>query len=207
MRTTLLASLALMAATPAFGQESESDAEPTEQATPGSEGDDAADPSTDDPAAPEETGPEASEPEPEASSAPAPPSTPSKEAVEDAMKSILEEAAVTEPEPEPEIEAEIEAEPTPPRVAHGAAVDRPADRVGKKPNQALLYTAGGLAAATAVTYGLAVNSYAEAFSRQPRPYEDFDRIRQRTNTLTAISGGLAAATLGTGISAFVVGEF
>lgn len=193
MRTALPLAALLFSALPAWAQDGD---EAPEAGGPAIE---AAEEEPDAPA-----GESAAETEPEAGAEGEPPEGPAAEDQgAEGERAEGEPADVDQPAPS---EPETAVQPAPSeRIAHGA--EAPAARVGRKPNKPLLYTAGGLAAATAVTYGLAYQGYAQAFVSEDRPYEDFDRIRTRTNTLTVVSGGLAAATLGTGVAAFVVGEF
>ncbi|TNE90892.1 MAG: hypothetical protein EP330_07185 [Deltaproteobacteria bacterium] len=165
-------------------------------------------------------------PAPDAAEAPAPDApaadAPRESATSEEAEAATEESAEAPPtddavedepaEDEPAEEAaEAPAPPMPtsapapePKVAHGTT---PAEKVGRPPNKPLLYAAAGLGAATVVTYGLAAASYNDTFREQNRDYENFPTARKRTNALTAVSGGLAIATLGVGTTAFIVGEF
>lgn len=124
-----------------------------------------------------------------------------------APEANLEGAAATTPEPAP---TETSSPPPMPsvEVAHGATDGAAVpERVRTGPNKALLSVGGALAAGAAVTYGLAVVSHNELFKSEPRRYEDLESLRTRTNTFTAVSGGLALGAVGAGVTAFIVGEF
>ncbi|TNE90891.1 MAG: hypothetical protein EP330_07175 [Deltaproteobacteria bacterium] len=131
-----------------------------------------------------------------------------------------EEAASEDGTEEPEKTAEPEkTEPEPPNpitdpasvIAARAATtpDKPEKEaiIGPRPNKPMLGVAAGLAAAGLITYSIALNTHNDMFNSPDRPYENFEQLKGKANTFSAIGTGLGAAALGTGIGAFIVGEF
>ncbi|MCO4744251.1 MAG: hypothetical protein KC912_05645 [Proteobacteria bacterium] len=199
IRTTLTLCFILFLPAAAWA-EPDADGPSTEEAEPASAPDQAAEP--------EEEAEGEAEPndgqEPEASEAtdPAPSDAAEPDAPEPAAATVDEL-----PDPSPaEVDAEVQPSPaeTAPHLAVGA---RTPSRARNPPNRVLLATAGGLLVATAVTYGIASKNYNDVFSAEERNYDDFEQMRRKTNTLTGVTAGLAVATAGTGLTAFLVGEF
>ena len=70
----------------------------------------------------------------------------------------------------------------------------------------LAAVAGGAALMSVITYNLAVASETK-FWDPTTPKQDLAQLKKKTNTLVWVSGSAATVAVGTGVSAFIFGEF
>jgi len=92
-----------------------------------------------------------------------------------------------------------------------AGTRQEAVRVKREPkpisfNVPLAAVAGGATVLSGITYALAVSSETK-FWDPTTPKKELPQLKKNTNTMVWISGGAGAVAVGTGVSAFFVGEF